>query len=498
MNDLIQASKGGKEVSEFLTKQHGLQIDGKSMQAFAGEEIEVVDPATEQLIAKVAAGGATDVDLAVRAARRAFDSGPWSRAKPVERAKLLFKLADAIESHADEFALLETLDNGKPLRAARTQDVPGAADRFRYYAGWATKMSGRTMDLSAPGEWHAYTLREPVGVAALIVPWNYPLMMAATKMAPALAAGCTIILKPAEQTPLTALRLGELAAEVGFPEGVINIVTGFGETAGAALVEHAGVDKVSFTGSTEVGRLIVKAATGNLKRVSLELGGKSPVIVFPDADLATAATGVARFIFGNAGQVCAAGSRLFAHRKVYDQVIEVVTRYADNLKVGSGVEQGTEMGPLVSREQLDRVVGYIRSGKQAGASVVAGGDRIDRLGYFVKPTVLTETTASMTVRQEEIFGPVLCAASFDDESLDEIAAQANDTTYGLSAYIWTQNLGVAHKMAKKIKAGFVRINGGPLENAVPFGGYKQSGWGRENAVEGIESFTETKSVVVGL
>ena len=483
MDDI--AFSGDQLASAFLKRCGKLLIDGKEVPAVSGKTFEVVNPATEQVIARVAHGEEADVDLAVVAARKAFDGGPWVRMAPAERAKLIYKLGEAIERHADELALIETLDNGKPLKASRTIDIPSSAEKLR------------SADVSLPGDWHAYTLREPVGVAALIVPWNFPLMMAVSKIAPALAAGCTVILKPAEQTPLTALRLGELVQEAGFPPGVINIVTGFGE-AGAALVDHPGVDKVSFTGSTEVGKLILKAATGNLKRVTLELGGKSPVIVFPDANIDQTIEGVSRFIFTNAGQVCAAGSRLYAHKKVFDRILEGVAERAQKLKVGPGVDAATEMGPLVSQEQLDRVTGFLQSGREAGASVVTGGKRFGQSGYFVEPTILADTTADMAVRREEIFGPVLCAATFDDDSLDAIAAEANNTTYGLSAYVWTQNLSVAHKMAKRLKSGFIRINGGGLDNALPFGGYKQSGWGRENAKEGVETFTEVKSVIIGL
>jgi phenylacetaldehyde dehydrogenase len=417
---------------------------------------------------------------------------------PAQRARLMWKLGDAIEANADELALIETLDNGKPMKIARMADVNGAAEKLRYYAGWATKLTGDTLAVSAPGDFHTYTLREPVGVCGLIVPWNFPLLMAVSKIAPALAAGCTVILKPAEQTPLTAIRLGELVQEVGFPEGVINIVTGFGE-AGAALVDHPGVDKVSFTGSTEVGKLILKGATGNLKRVTLELGGKSPVVVFPDADMKNAIEGASRSIFFNTGQVCAAGSRLFAHQRVFDELVEGIAANAKKIKVGSGVDPDTDMGPVVSQEQLERVTSYMKAGEQAGAKIKVGGGRIEGSGgYFVQPTILTNTTADMSVRREEIFGPVLCAMSFSDEDLDRIAAEANDTAYGLAAQIFTRDLSTAHKMARRIKAGSIRINGGSLDNNVPFGGYKQSGWGRENGREGVEVFTEIKSVTVAL
>ena len=498
MNGAVSTDTVGAKVASFLKAQGKLLIDGKFVDAQSGETFAVYDPATARQIATVAAGDKADVDLAVRAARKAFDHGPWSKMSPADRARLIYRLGEAIDAHGDELSLLETLDNGKPLRVARAVDVASSAERLRYYSGWATKLSGKTVDVSLPGDWHAYTLREPVGVAGLIVPWNFPLMMAINKMAPALAAGCTVILKPAEQTPLTALKLAELVQDVGFPDGVVNIITGLGETAGAAIVEHDGVDKVSFTGSTEVGKIILRAATGNLKRVTLELGGKSPVIIFPDANIDKAIEGATRGIFTNAGQVCAAGSRLYAHKNVFERIVDGIADRAGKLKVGPGTDPATDMGPVVSEEQFDRVVGFMRSGVQAGASVRVGGKPFEREGYFVQPTILTDTTADMSVRREEIFGPVLCAMSFDDDDLERIAAEANDTTYGLSAYVWTRDVGVAHKMARKLKAGFVRINGGALDNALPFGGYRQSGWGRENGSEGIETFTEVKSVVVGL
>jgi len=499
MNIAIQTPIAQKLASGFLASQRKLLIDGQWVDAKSGKTFEVFNPADGQVIAHVADAGREDVDLAVKAARRAFTEGPWSKMPASQRAKLMWKLADAIDAAGDELALIETLDNGKPMKAARMVDVAGSAERFRYYAGWATKINGETLTMAGQNGnmYHTYTLREPVGVCGLIVPWNFPLMMAASKIAPALAAGCTVILKPAEQTPLSALRLGELIQEVGFPDGVINILTGFGET-GAALVDHPGVDKVSFTGSTEVGKLIVKASTGNLKRVTLELGGKSPVIVFPDADLSTAIDGASRSIFTNTGQVCAAGSRLFAHQKIFDQLIDGVAANAKKLKVGPGVNADTDMGPVVSLEQLERVTGFMKAGADAGANVVTGGGRLGNEGYFVQPTILTNTTADMSVRREEIFGPVLCAMSFSDEDLDRIAADANDTEYGLSAQIFTRDLSTAHKMARKIKAGSIRINGGMLDANVPFGGYKQSGWGRENGREGVEIFTEIKAVTVGL
>jgi len=496
MNVTAKPLAGWKAANDFLNRRHKHLIGGKWVDSLSGKTFAVENPADGRTIAHVAEAGREDVDLAVQAARKAFDTRAWTKIPPAERSRLMWKIADLIEANSDELAMIETLDNGKPLKGSKA-DVARAAEKFRYCAGWTTKLYGETLDPSLPDGWHGYTTREPVGVAGLIVPWNFPLAMAVNKISQALAAGCTMILKPAEQTPLSALRLGELIQEAGIPDGVVNIVTGFGE-AGAALVEHPGVDKISFTGSTEVGKIIVRAATGNLKRVALELGGKSPVIIFPDADMEKTIAGAAQFIFGNSGQNCGAGSRLFADRRVFDQVVEGIANEARKLKVGPGLEPDSDLGPLISDEQLTRVTGYMDAGAAAGASVVTGGRRIDREGFYVEPTILTGTTPDMSVWREEIFGPVLCATSFDDDDLDRIAAKANDTTYGLGAYVWTRNLGVAHKLAGKLKAGFVRVNGGNHFNVLPFGGYKQSGWGRESGRDGIEIYTEVKSVIVGL
>jgi len=499
MNIAVRKPLLGSALSGFLGQNRKILIDGKWVQAQNGQTFEVEDPATQEIIAHVPLGDKADIDLAVAAARRAFDSGPWSRMSPGERSRIVWKLGDLLEKYADEFAELEALDNGKPVTNARKGDVQGSIEMFRYMAGWATRLNGETIQVSSPGNWHAYTLREPVGVVGQIIPWNFPLMMAAWKLAPALASGCTIVLKPAEQTPLSALRFGELIQEAGIPDGVVNIVTGFGETAGAALAEHPDVDKVAFTGSTEVGKIIVRAAAGNLKRVSLELGGKSPAIVFPDADLDLAIAGTADAIFYNQGQCCTAGSRLFAHKSVYDKVVAGVAEAAGKLKIGHGLDPTVNLGPLVSKEQHDRVKGFLDSGRKEGAEVVTGGKIAGNQGYFVEPTVLANTNRDMRVVREEIFGPVVCVQSFDDDSLEAVAKFANDTEYGLQASVWTRNLNVAHMMARKIKAGTICINthnyGDP---AWPFGGYKQSGWGREMGKVVMEHYTETKSVAARL
>ena len=488
-------------VAEFLNRPPRLFIGGEWVEPLSDAVVPVYDPATGEQVATVADAGAADVDRAVKAARNAFDSGPWRELLPSQREALIWKLSDLIDRHADELAELESVDNGKTKVMASIVDIPGSRDYFRYMAGWATKIEGSTIDVSIGGRpggaFQAYTRREPVGVVAQIIPWNFPLAMAAWKLGPALAAGCTCVLKPAEQTPLTALRLGELIQEAGFPPGVVNIVTGNGETAGAALVAHPGVDKIAFTGSTEVGKKINIAATDTLKRVSLELGGKSPVIVLPDADPQVAAAGASQAIFFNAGQVCAAGSRLYVHSKLFDRVVEQVGGAASAIRLGPGLDPGTEMGPLVSREQQQRVLDYIESGRAAGASIVAGGDRPEHGGYYVKPTVLANVKPDMKVVQEEIFGPVVVAQRFDD--LDEIAALANDTQYGLSASIWSNDLTAVHRLVPKIKAGTVWVNcHGPVDANMPFGGFKQSGVGREHGRVGIEMYTEVKSVCIAL
>src|SRR5262245_33841933 len=405
-----------EHVAQFVGRRtRRMLIDGKWVEAASGKTFTTYDPATEEPLAEIPAGDKEDVERAVKAARRAFEGGPWRRMTASERGRALWKLADLIEQHGEEFAQLETLDNGKPISVARVADIPLVVDHFRYYAGWATKVEGETIPVSAPGMLN-YTLREPVGVIGQIIPWNFPLLMAAWKLGVALACGNTVVLKPAEQTPLSALRLGELLEEAGIPPGVVNIVTGLGETAGAAIASHPDIDKVAFTGSTEVGRLIMQAASGNLKRLSLELGGKSPNIVFADADLDQAAVGAASAIYFNHGQCCCAGSRLFIEQKAYDKLVPKLVEYSEKIKLGPGMDPATEMGPLVSSEQYERVTGYLASGTKQGARVAAGGGRPKELskGYFVKPTVFTDVRADMKITQEEIFGPVVCAIPFKD------------------------------------------------------------------------------------
>ena len=485
-----------QNVEQFTGTPRQLFINGQWADAASGKTFETPNPATGATLARVAEGDAEDVNRAVQAARRAFDDGPWGRMTPSERGRIIWRIGDLILENAEELAQLESLDNGKPYAVALAADVPLAADLFHYMAGWATKIEGNSINISVPympgANFHSYTLREPVGVVGQIIPWNFPLLMAAWKLGPALTTGNTVVLKPAEQTSLTAIRLASLIAEAGVPEGVVNVVTGFGETAGAALAAHPMVDKVAFTGSTEVGRLIVHAAAGNLKKVSLELGGKSPNIVFDDASPA-AVEGAANAIFFNHGQCCVAGSRLYVQQGKFDEVIEGVSQIAKSIKLGPGMSADTQMGPLVSDEQLRRVTGYLDSGKEAGATAVTGGGRYGDTGYFVEPTVLTNITPDMKVVREEIFGPVVVAAPF--QSIDDIAAVANDSEYGLGAGIWTQDISKAHALAKKLRAGTVWINCyNVFDASLPFGGYKQSGWGREMGHEVLEAYTEVKAV----
>jgi len=482
-------------VQEFVGKPRKMFIDGKWVDSASGKTFPTYNPATGEVMAQVAEGDREDINRAVKAARKAFDSGKWTKMTASQRGVLIWKLGDLLEQRLEEFAQIESLDNGKPLAIARVADVPLAADLFRYMAGWATKIEGNTIPFHP--KFHAYTRREPVGVAGQIIPWNFPLLMAAWKLGPALATGCTVVLKPAEQTPLSALLLAELIAEAGFPEGVVNVVPGYGETAGAALAAHPDVDKIAFTGSTEVGKLIVQAAAGNLKKVSLELGGKSPNIVFDDADMKSTIPGAASAIFFNHGQCCCAGSRLYIEKANFDNVVSGVADEAKKIRVGPGFEPDTDMGPLVSKEQLDRVTSYLESGFKEGAEAVVGGHKKSGGGYFVEPTVMVKTNPDMKVVREEIFGPVVCAMPFTDE--DKIVAEANQSEYGLAAAVWTSDIKKAHRIANKLRAGTVWINCyNVFDAALPFGGYKQSGWGREMGHEVLEAYTEVKTVCAAL
>jgi acyl-CoA reductase-like NAD-dependent aldehyde dehydrogenase len=476
---------------DFLRKPKRLLIGGKWVAAKSGKTFETVNPSNEEVLALIAEGDKADVDEAVKAARKALDEGQWSKIGPHQRARCLFKIAELIDAHADELAELETLDNGKPLTFSRGFDIPAAAETFRYYGGWVTKIYGET-NPSDPAFFN-YTLREPVGVCGQIIPWNFPLLMAAWKLGPALACGNTVILKPAEQTPLTALRLGELIMEADVPEGVVNIITGFGPGAGSSIAEHPDIDKVAFTGSTEVGKLILQASAGNLKKVSLELGGKAPNIIFPDADLDQAVPTSMMGVYFNSGQVCCAGTRIFVQRDRYDEVVDKLANFSKNVSMGDPFDQKSTIGPLVSREQFDRVKGYLEVGKKEGAKVAAGGEAGTGKGYFVKPTLFAEVKNNMQIAREEIFGPVGAAISFTDEN--DAVLQGNSTDYGLSAAVWTRDISRAHKVARSLKAGTVWVNCfNQLDPISPFGGYKQSGFGRELGKYAIDLYTQIKSV----
>jgi phenylacetaldehyde dehydrogenase len=486
-------------VKRALARKPALFINNEWVRSTHDATLVVEDPSTGLEISRIVDASDADVDRAVAAARTAFDDGRWSNLPPNKRERIINKLADLIEAHAAEFSELEAIDVGKPVGFATVVDIPASVDHLRYMAGWASKISG---DLIEPqgmprGKVFSYVSREPVGVAAQIIPWNFPLIMATLKISPALAVGCTLILKPAEQTSLTALRLADLVVEAGFPPGVINVITGNGHTAGDRLVRHPDVDKIAFTGSTEVGKIINRNATDTLKRVSLELGGKSPVVVLPDVNVEEVAPGAAGAIFFNAGQVCVAGSRLYVHRSIFDKVVEGVAAASAFWKPRASLDPQAHMGPLVSKDQFDRVMGYISQGKKDGASVAIGGDAPAPKGYYVNPTILVNVKPSMNVVREEIFGPVVVAQRFDD--LDEVAKAANDTTYGLAAAIWTKDLSAMHKLAAKLKAGTVWGNcHAVIDPALPFGGYKQSGFGREQARQGLESYTEVKTVIIQL
>src|SRR5271155_5653164 len=495
-SSLEKATTGVKSTAalDFLKRPKQLLIGGKWVPSKSGKTFETINPANEEVLALVAEGDKADVDEAVKAARKAYEDSKWPKIGPHQRTRYLLKIADLIEQHADELATLETLNNGMAISLARAM-VAGAVDVFRYYAGWATKIYGET-NPSDPSMFN-YTLREPVGVCGQIIPWNGPIAMFAWKIAPALACGNVCILKPAEQTPLTALRLGELVLEAGVPEGVVNIITGFGETAGAAISNHPGIDKVAFTGSTEVGKMILQASASNLKRVSLELGGKSPNVVFADADLESA---VATSMFGFtmlSGQVCCAGTRVFVQRDFQDRFVDALTRYASNVKAGDPLDPKTTVGPLVSKEQFDRVKGYLALGKQEGAKPSLDGAVGTGKGFYVDPTIFTGVKNDMRIAREEIFGPVASVIPFKDEN--DAILQGNDTTYGLAAAVWTNDVGRAHKVARRLKAGTVWVNCyNVIDPISPFGGYKQSGIGRELGRHSVDLYTQIKSVYVKL
>ena len=481
------------------SRKYQLFIDGQWLDAESGKTFTTPNPSTGESLAEVAEADKADIDKAVIAARKAFE-GKWSKISARDRGRLLYKLAQLIEQNAPELAKLETADNGKPIRESQFVDLPQVAENFEYFAGWSTKIEGETIPV--PGKMFNYTLREPLGVCGQIIPWNFPLLMAAWKLAPALAAGNTVVLKPAEQTPVTAMELGKLIQEAGFPDGVVNIVPGYGESAGAALAAHPGINKIAFTGSTEVGKIIARAAAENLTKVSLELGGKAPNIVFADADLEQAVNGAMMGIFFNQGQVCCAGSRLFVEEDVKDEFLSKLKEKSQKIIVGDPMDQATQMGPQVSEEQLGRIKSYVNIGRDEGAGIYCGGETPQlagafQQGYFFQPTILTNVTNQMRVAQEEIFGPVVSVLDFKDE--DDLIKQANETIYGLSAGIWTRDITRAHRFAREINAGVVWINTFNIFNAAsPFGGYKQSGYGREMGKHALELYTQVKSVWVDL
>lgn len=488
-------------LQEFLAVPQRLFIGGQWVESSSGKTFPTFDPSTGNKLTDVAQGTPEDIDTAVAAARETFNEGSWVRMRPNTREELIFAIAQKIQEWADDFAVFESLDNGKPMGMAAAFDVRSAADCFRYYAGWPSKIQGAVNNPSmilAPSEaeFHSYTRREPVGVCGQIIPWNFPLLMAAWKIAPALATGNTVVLKPAEQTPLTALLLGKLLQEVGLPAGVVNIVTGFGDV-GAALSSHEDVDKVAFTGSTEVGKQIVESAKGNLKKVSLELGGKSPNIVFADADIPSAVAGALQGFTLNSGQACEAGTRVYVHEDIYDEFNAALVEAVKKLNIGPGTDPSSDITPLVSEEQLNRVVGYLDQGKADGAEAIVGGNRWGDIGYYVEPTVFTNTTPDMSIVQEEIFGPVAISIPFSNE--DEVIQAANDSEYGLAAALWTKDLSRAHRVAGRLQAGSVWVNTyHALDSQLPFGGYHRSGWGRELGPESIELYTQVKSVTIAL
>ncbi|WP_080845959.1 aldehyde dehydrogenase family protein [Cytobacillus gottheilii] len=493
MSQLTSALK--EKVERFLNGKKQLYINGQFVDSKLQKTFETFNPATGEVLAHVYGATAEDIDLAVKAARKAFDEGHWSKLTAADRSRLMYKLADLMEENSEELAQLETLDNGKPIRETSAADIPLAIEHMRYYAGWATKITGQTIPVNGP--YFNYTRHEAVGVVGQIIPWNFPLLMAMWKLGAALATGCAVVLKPAEQTPLSALYLAELIDEAGFPEGAINIVPGFGETAGQPLVDHPLVDKIAFTGSTEVGKMIMKNASKTLKRVTLELGGKSPNIILPDADLTKAVPGALNGVMFNQGQVCCAGSRVFIQKKHYDNVVSDMVSHAQSIKQGAGLHSDTEIGPLVSTEQQKRVLGYIENGLNEGAELVVGGNKPQEEGYFVSPTIFANVHDDMTIAKEEIFGPVISAMPYDD--LDELIARANKSEYGLAAGVWTQDIKNGHYIANRLRAGTVWVNCyNVFDAASPFGGYKQSGMGREMGSYALDNYTEVKSVWINM
>ena len=476
----------------FQTK---MLIDGQWVDSVSGKTFKTVNPATEEVIAHVAEGDKADIDRAVKAARKAFDSGPWRKMDARDRGRLMNKLADLIEKNFDELADLETLDNGKPISESRNADLPLVIDCLRYYAGWADKITGQTVPIR--GNYFCYTKREPVGVAGQIIPWNFPMLMLAWKWGPALAAGCTVVLKPAEQTPLSALRLGELVMEAGFPAGVVNIVPGYGETAGDALVKHPGVDKIAFTGEGKTAQLIMRNAAETLKRITFELGGKSPNIVFADANIDAAVDGAILGLYLNQGQCCCAGSRVFVQDTIHDKFVDQLAAKASSRKIGDPFDPATQMGPQVDKAQYDKILSYIAKGREQGARVVTGGERFGDKGFFIKPTIFADVRDDMAIACDEIFGPVMSVIKFSE--IEEVIKRANTTDFGLAAAVWTRDIGKAHAIADRVRAGTVWVNCYDVfDAAAPFGGFKRSGIGRELGEKALDNYTELKTVTVAL